>query len=63
MNVLNLGGIATAAQDFLPTGAQEIHAEDGSLREAKMVTVPGINHLTWCTGRRLRYDGHSLPLL
>ncbi len=45
------------------TGAQEIYAEDGSLREAKMVTVPGINHLTWCAGRRLRNDGHSLPVL
>jgi len=56
-------GIATAAQDLLPPGAQEIYAEDDSLREAKMVTVPGINHLTWCAGRRLRNDGHSLPVL
>ena len=63
VNVLNSGGIATAAPDLLPPGAQEIHAEDGSLREAKMVTVPGINHLTWCAGRRLRNDGHSLPVL
>ena len=63
VNVLNPGGIATAAQDFLPPGAQEIYAEDGSLREAKMVTVSGINHLTWCAGRRLRNDGHSLPVL
>jgi NAD(P)-dependent dehydrogenase (short-subunit alcohol dehydrogenase family) len=63
VNVLNPGGIATAAQDFLPPGAQEIYAEDGSLREAKMVTVPGINHLTWCAERRLRNDGHSLPVL
>jgi hypothetical protein len=63
VNVLNSGGIATAAPDLLSPGAQEIHAEDGSLREAKMVTVPGINHLTWCAGRRLRNDGHSLPVL
>jgi NAD(P)-dependent dehydrogenase (short-subunit alcohol dehydrogenase family) len=63
VNVLNSGGIATAAQDLLPPGAQEIYAEDGSLREeAKMVTVLGINHLTWCAGRRLRNDGHSLPV-
>jgi Dehydrogenases with different specificities (related to short-chain alcohol dehydrogenases) len=63
VNVLNSGGITTAAQDFLPPGAPEIYAESGSLREAKMVTVPGINHLTWCMGRRLRNDGHSLPVL
>ncbi len=52
-----------ALRSFARTGAQEIYAEDGSLREAKMVTVPGINHLTWCAGRRLRNDGHSLPVL
>lgn len=63
VNVLNPDGIATAAQDFLPPCAQEIYAEDGSLREAKMVTVPGINHLKWCAGRRLRNDGYSLPVL
>jgi NAD(P)-dependent dehydrogenase (short-subunit alcohol dehydrogenase family) len=63
VNVLNSGGIATAAQDFLPPGAPEIYAEDGSLREAKMVTIPGINHLMWCIGRRLRNDGHSLSVL
>ena len=63
VDVLNPGGITTAAQDFLPPAAQEIYAEDGCLREAKMVTVPGINHLTWCAGRRLRNDDHSLPVL
>jgi NAD(P)-dependent dehydrogenase (short-subunit alcohol dehydrogenase family) len=63
VNVLNSCGIAAAAQDLLPPGAQEIYAQDGSLREAKMVTVPGINHLMWCAGRRLRNDGHSLPVL
>jgi NAD(P)-dependent dehydrogenase (short-subunit alcohol dehydrogenase family) len=63
VRVLNWGGIATAAPDLLPPGAKEIYAEDGSLRETKMVTVPGINHLTWCAERRLRNDGHSLPVL
>jgi NAD(P)-dependent dehydrogenase (short-subunit alcohol dehydrogenase family) len=35
VNVLNSGGIATAAQDLLPPGAQEIYAEDGSLRKPR----------------------------
>lgn len=28
-------GITTAAQDFLPPGAQEIYVEDGSLRKPR----------------------------
>jgi NAD(P)-dependent dehydrogenase (short-subunit alcohol dehydrogenase family) len=63
VNLLNPGGIATPAQDFLPPGAQEVYAEDGSLREARVVTIPGVNHLTSCVGRRFRNDGHSLPVL
>jgi NAD(P)-dependent dehydrogenase (short-subunit alcohol dehydrogenase family) len=35
VNVLNSGGIATAAQDLLPPGAQEIYAEDDSLRKPR----------------------------
>jgi NAD(P)-dependent dehydrogenase (short-subunit alcohol dehydrogenase family) len=34
-NVLNSGGIAAAAQDLLPPDAQEIYAEDGSLRKLR----------------------------
>jgi hypothetical protein len=35
VNVLNPGGIATAAQDFRPPGEQEIYAEDGFLRKPR----------------------------
>jgi len=35
VNVLNSGGIATAAQHLLPPGAQEIYAEDGFLRKPR----------------------------
>ena len=35
VNVLNPGGIATAARDLLPPGAQVIYAEDGSYRKQR----------------------------
>jgi NAD(P)-dependent dehydrogenase (short-subunit alcohol dehydrogenase family) len=63
VKVLNPCGIATAAQDLLPLGAQQIYTEDGSLRASQDGNGSRNKSSNVVPRATTPNDGHSLPVL